>query len=97
MDLRVIIVDDDRDFLEIMGKRMQELGYVEGRHITYDLHVLSNDHEANRRTAKELVADGVDLIFAFPEAGETDAARPLANEQFFTRLCHKDIRNRWCR
>lgn len=27
MDLRFIIVDDDRDFLEIMGKRIRELGY----------------------------------------------------------------------
>ncbi|HHE73730.1 MAG TPA: response regulator, partial [Desulfobacteraceae bacterium] len=27
MDLRLIIVDDDRDFLEIMGKRIQELGF----------------------------------------------------------------------
>jgi glutamate-ammonia-ligase adenylyltransferase len=28
----------------------------------------------------------VDLIFCFPENGETDAARPLANGEFFTRL-----------
>jgi len=27
MDLRIIIVDDDRDFLEIMGKRIRELGF----------------------------------------------------------------------
>ena len=27
MDLRLIIVDDDRDFLEIMGKRIRELGF----------------------------------------------------------------------
>ena len=27
MDQRVIIVDDDRDFLEIMGKRIRELGF----------------------------------------------------------------------
>jgi len=28
MDLSVIIVDDDRDFLDVMRKRIQELGYV---------------------------------------------------------------------
>ncbi len=28
----------------------------------------------------------IDLIFAYPQAGETDAARPRANEEFFTRL-----------
>ncbi len=28
----------------------------------------------------------IDLIFAFPEAGETDGRRPRANEEFFTRL-----------
>ncbi|MBW1889368.1 MAG: response regulator, partial [Deltaproteobacteria bacterium] len=27
MDPHVIIIDDDRDFLEVMGKRMQALGY----------------------------------------------------------------------
>jgi glutamate-ammonia-ligase adenylyltransferase len=28
----------------------------------------------------------IDLIFAYPEAGETDAARPRSNEEFFIRL-----------
>jgi glutamate-ammonia-ligase adenylyltransferase len=28
----------------------------------------------------------IDLVFLFPEHGETDGARPLANEDFFTRL-----------
>ncbi len=28
----------------------------------------------------------VDLVFLFPEHGETDGARPIANEEFFTRL-----------
>ena len=27
MDLKLIIIDDDRDFLEIMGKRIRELGF----------------------------------------------------------------------
>jgi len=28
----------------------------------------------------------IDLVFAYPEAGETDGQRPRANEEFFTRL-----------
>ena len=28
----------------------------------------------------------IDLVFLFPEHGETDGARPIANEEFFTRL-----------
>ena len=38
--------------------------------------------------ARELnVSSDIDLIFAYPEAGETDSAsRPLGNEAFFTRV-----------
>lgn len=38
--------------------------------------------------ARELnVSSDIDLIFAFPEAGQTDSAeRPLSNEEYFTRL-----------
>jgi len=34
----------------------------------------------------------VDLIFLFPEAGETDGARSISNEEFFTRLGQAVIR-----
>lgn len=34
----------------------------------------------------------IDLIFLFPEHGETDSARPIANEEFFTRLGQSTIR-----
>jgi len=34
----------------------------------------------------------IDLVFLFPEFGETDGARPIANEEFFTRLGHALIR-----
>jgi glutamate-ammonia-ligase adenylyltransferase len=33
----------------------------------------------------------IDLIFTYPEAGETDAARPKSNEEFFTALGRKLI------
>ena len=34
----------------------------------------------------------IDLVFLFPEFGETDGARPVANEEFFTRLGQALIR-----
>ncbi len=37
--------------------------------------------------ARELnLSSDIDLIFAFPEHGQTDGRRPLANEEFFIRL-----------
>ena len=37
--------------------------------------------------ARELnLSSDIDLIFTFPSHGETDAPRPLSNEQFFTRI-----------
>ncbi len=32
------------------------------------------------------LSSDIDLIFVFPESGDTDAARPIANQDFFTRL-----------
>jgi glutamate-ammonia-ligase adenylyltransferase len=32
------------------------------------------------------VSSDIDLIFVYPEEGETDGARPLSNHEFFTRL-----------
>ncbi|NHA16141.1 bifunctional [glutamate--ammonia ligase]-adenylyl-L-tyrosine phosphorylase/[glutamate--ammonia-ligase] adenylyltransferase [Thioalkalivibrio sp. XN279] len=34
----------------------------------------------------------IDLVFLYPEAGETDGERPLSNEQFFTRAGRELIR-----
>jgi glutamate-ammonia-ligase adenylyltransferase len=34
----------------------------------------------------------IDLIFAYPEAGETDSERSLSNEQFFTRVAQRLIK-----
>ncbi|MEW8501005.1 MAG: bifunctional [glutamate--ammonia ligase]-adenylyl-L-tyrosine phosphorylase/[glutamate--ammonia-ligase] adenylyltransferase, partial [Candidatus Thiodiazotropha taylori] len=40
--------------------------------------------------ARELnLSSDIDLIFAYPESGQTDGARRLTNEQFFIRLCQK--------
>ena len=43
--------------------------------------------------ARELnFSSDVDLVFLYPEAGETDGRRPLANEDYFTRLGQALIR-----
>ena len=39
------------------------------------------------------VSSDIDLIFAFPESGQTDANRPLDNQQFFTRLGQRVIKS----
>ncbi|MET0068365.1 MAG: bifunctional [glutamate--ammonia ligase]-adenylyl-L-tyrosine phosphorylase/[glutamate--ammonia-ligase] adenylyltransferase [Candidatus Thiodiazotropha sp.] len=40
--------------------------------------------------ARELnLSSDIDLIFAYPENGQTDGARRLSNEQFFIRLCQR--------
>ncbi len=42
--------------------------------------------------ARELnLSSDIDLIFAYPEAGHTDGARQLTNEQFFIRLCQRMV------
>ena len=46
--------------------RMTELGYVEGRNVTYRLESLNFDPIAERRILDCFVADGVDLIFVYP-------------------------------
>lgn len=37
------------------------------------------------------VSSDVDLVFAYPEAGETDGARPLSNAEFFERVARRVI------
>ncbi len=43
--------------------------------------------------ARELnLSSDIDLIFAYPEPGETDGPRPTSNEQFFIRLCQQLVK-----
>ena len=43
--------------------------------------------------ARELnLSSDIDLIFLYPERGQTDGRRPLDNEQFFTRLARQVIK-----
>ena len=46
--------------------KMSELGYVEGKNITYKTARLNADPEGEKQTAEEFVKGKVDLIFAFP-------------------------------
>ena len=46
--------------------KMAELGYTEGKNITYYLKIVAADSAEQRLIADKFVADGVDLIVAFP-------------------------------
>ncbi|HXX12027.1 MAG TPA: bifunctional [glutamate--ammonia ligase]-adenylyl-L-tyrosine phosphorylase/[glutamate--ammonia-ligase] adenylyltransferase, partial [Burkholderiales bacterium] len=37
------------------------------------------------------VSSDIDLVFLYPEAGETDGARPISNQEYFTRLSRRLI------
>jgi putative ABC transport system substrate-binding protein len=45
---------------------MAELGYLEGKNITYDLHVTNVEPDREQQILKKFINDQVDLIFAFP-------------------------------
>jgi putative ABC transport system substrate-binding protein len=52
---------------------MENLGYVEGENIFYDLQKVNVDPPGERRAIEKFVADKVDLIFAFPTAATVTA------------------------
>ncbi len=77
---RVGIVSGAGAFIEIADgfkAKMNELGYIEGRNIVYDLHELDADPAGEERVARKFVEDKVDLIFAFP-TGPSFAAKAAA-------------------
>ncbi len=47
-------------------KRMAELGYVEGKTITYDIRYSDADRVAEKNISDTFVSNAVDLIFVFP-------------------------------
>ena len=61
--------------------KMTELGYVEGKNITYENRKTDFDMAVYKNTLKKFVADKVDLIFVFPTeaAQEAKAAIQGAN------------------
>jgi putative ABC transport system substrate-binding protein len=46
--------------------KMTELGYEDGKNMTYDIQIADMDISQVRRVAERFVQDKVDLIFAFP-------------------------------
>jgi putative ABC transport system substrate-binding protein len=53
--------------------RMTELGYVEGKNITYDVQTTDFDIARYKSIVQKFVADKVDLIFVFPTEAALEA------------------------
>jgi putative ABC transport system substrate-binding protein len=53
--------------------KMTELGYVEGKNITYDVQKTDFDMDAYRKILNKFVEDKVDLIVAFPTEATMEA------------------------
>lgn len=45
---------------------MAELGYIEGKNITYDIQIKNLDPEGQKMAVEKFIKDKVDLIFTFP-------------------------------
>jgi putative ABC transport system substrate-binding protein len=59
--------------VEGFKSKMTELGYVEGKNITYDVQSTNVDIDAYKSISKKFVADKVDLIFSFPSEASMEA------------------------
>jgi len=53
--------------------KMAELGYVEGKNISYDVQSTEVDIDAYKRITKKFVDDKVDMIFVFPTEASVEA------------------------
>jgi len=53
--------------------RMTELGYADGKNITYDIQIENMDPSQRRGVVRKFVQDKVDLIFAFPTGASVAA------------------------
>ena len=73
---RVGILDSFTPFSELADGfkiGMAELGYVEGKNISYDIQSSNFDPAEERRIVDQFVADEVDLIFAYATEGAISA------------------------
>lgn len=73
---RVGIVSGINTFADItvgFKLKMTEMGYVEGKNITYDVQNLNADPAGERRVVKKFVDEKADLILAFPTGPATAA------------------------
>ncbi len=59
--------------VEGFKSKMTELGYVEGKNVTYDLQSTNVDFAAYQSITKKFVEDKVDLIFVFPTEASMEA------------------------
>ena len=67
--LRVGVMGGVEAFMDIakgFKSKMEQLGYVEGKNIVYDVRVANMDPTLEQSVAQKYVEDEVDLIFAFP-------------------------------
>jgi glutamate-ammonia-ligase adenylyltransferase len=74
------------------ARRMLALRYGEPRSASGELQPLLILGMGKLGGGELNFSSDVDLIFLFPEHGETDGPRPIANEEFFTRLGQAVIR-----
>jgi putative ABC transport system substrate-binding protein len=56
-------------------EKMAELGYVEGKNITYDCRTTGFDSVAYKEILAKFIADKVDLIFVFPTEASMEAKK----------------------
>jgi putative ABC transport system substrate-binding protein len=53
--------------------KMTELGYIEGKNISYDIQKTNFEPDKEKQILKKFVDDNVDLIFAFPTEASLEA------------------------
>lgn len=60
-----------------LKSQLTELGFKEGRNITYDIHTFNDDSEGERRAAEKLVSDRVDLMITVPTQASVQAQQAI--------------------
>jgi putative ABC transport system substrate-binding protein len=61
------------DIADAFKSKMTELGYVEGKNITYDMQTKETGPEAEKEVLNKFIADKVDMIFTFPTSASITA------------------------
>lgn len=57
------------------NEKMNEMGYIEGKNIAYDIQIANMAPEQGKQVAQKFVQDKVDLIFAFPTEASITAKK----------------------
>ncbi len=61
------------DIADGFKTKMTELGYTEGKNITYDMQIKDTGPEAEKEAINKFIADKADLIFTFPSSATITA------------------------